>query len=129
GGDGKDYTYGGTGKDTLSGDKGDDYLAGEAGDDWLYCQAGEDTLVGGAGEDNYVFNKIYDGAETIIGYNYEEGDVIQIYGEQYDVTSIDQLAYDESNGAIYANEGDIDPICYVDTETTTGFDISYVELV
>ena len=79
---------GGTGNDTIKGNSadnylfgfdGDDHLDGGAGNDQLEGGRGADTLTGGKGADTFIFASPLDGkADTILDFNFNEGDVLQL---------------------------------------------------
>jgi Ca2+-binding RTX toxin-like protein len=103
GGEQDDFLYGGDGNDTwsykngdiegyLNGGLGNDHLFGEGGNDYLYGGVGGDCLTGGDGADRFAFESIYDstlrdsgsttithGVDTLLDFNPDQGDVIDIH--------------------------------------------------
>lgn len=103
GGDGNDIldasqTYvdvtasGGVGNDSLTGGYGNDYLQGDEGDD---------TLIGGAGADIFVVGGA--GTDTIVDFNFSEGDKIQISALEFGISSVDyeRIDYNLNDQTLY----------------------------
>jgi len=86
GGFGDDYVDGGAGNDWIVGDEGHDTLLGGEGHDTLKGGDGYDTLIGGAGHDTLEGGALADtfvfehgsGYDTIVDFNYGEGDRLDI---------------------------------------------------
>ncbi|MEZ5813113.1 MAG: tandem-95 repeat protein [Alphaproteobacteria bacterium] len=80
GDDGADWLEGGSENDTLYGGNNDDVLFGQDGDDILSGGAGADYLDGGSGADTFVFDAAtaYTGIDSIVGFNVNDGDAIDI---------------------------------------------------
>jgi large repetitive protein len=76
--DGDDTIFGRGRADFLDGGDGDDRLFGEGGDDILVGGPGQDQLTGGPGADRYVFTSLGDGRDTILDFNAEEGDRLDL---------------------------------------------------
>jgi serralysin len=101
-----DYLFGNTGNDYLLGKLGNDTLAGGSGNDALIGYGGalyeRDILIGGRGADNFTlgtsaYGTYYTkdanyGYATIQGFNYREGDKIQVSGKLSDYL-IDKQSY------------------------------------
>ena len=62
---------------SLIGGKGKDTLDGGDNNDTLWGGLGNDYLIGGDGADTFVF-KAGEGTDTISGYSFEDGDLLQI---------------------------------------------------
>ena len=96
---------GGTGNDTIKGNSadnhlfgfdGDDYLDGGAGNDQLEGGRGADTLTGGKGADTFIFASPLDGkADTILDFNFNEGDVLQLDHNIFTALQSGTLAADQ----------------------------------
>ena len=69
GGDGNDKLDGGIGNDGLLGGAGNDNLIGGAGNDELVGEFGNDTITGGAGNDIIYYLDVFDGHDTVIGFD------------------------------------------------------------
>jgi hypothetical protein len=95
--------YSNDGDDVLSGGTGNDRLLGETGNDFLAGDAGNDLLTGGAGADTFVFKAAGQGIDTITDWQFSEGDKIQISKSGFNITSIDQVAFNTSSGALSIN--------------------------
>lgn len=78
GGAGDDILIGNTGNDLLAGQIGDDQLLGGQGDDVLLGGQGADTLDGGGGADVFKYTDIQDAGDTILDFNPNQGDTIDI---------------------------------------------------
>ena len=114
GGDNVDRLYGEGGDDTLLGGDGRDMLFGDqdehetlttAGNDRLEGGLGDDKLHGGDGEDIFVF-AAGDGKDTILDFDFEEGDRIHFKG---DITfnSLKINADGPGNASISYGNGDV----------------------
>ena len=96
---------GGTGNDTIKGNSaanylfgfdGDDTLDGGAGNDQLEGGRGADTLTGGKGADTFIFASPLDGkADTILDFNFNEGDVLQLDHNIFTALQSGTLAADQ----------------------------------
>ena len=96
---------GGTGNDTIKGNSadnylfgfdGDDHLDGGAGNDQLEGGRGADTLTGGKGADTFIFASPLDGkADTILDFNFNEGDVLQLDHNIFTALQSGTLAADQ----------------------------------
>jgi hypothetical protein len=75
---GDDTIFGRGRADFLDGGDGDDRLFGEGGNDILVGGPGRDQLTGGPGADRYVFTSLGDGRDTILDFNAEEGDRLDL---------------------------------------------------
>ena len=84
--------WGGVGNDSLTGGHGNDYLDGNEGND---------TLVGGAGADTFVVGA--NGTDTIVDFNFAEGDTIQISALEFGISSFDyeQVNYNLNDQTLY----------------------------
>jgi len=69
GGSGNDKLDGGVGNDGLLGGAGNDNLIGGAGNDELVGEFGNDTITGGAGNDIIYYLDVFDGHDTVIGFD------------------------------------------------------------
>jgi Ca2+-binding RTX toxin-like protein len=69
GGSGNDKLDGGDGNDGLLGGAGNDNLIGGAGNDELVGEFGNDTITGGAGNDIIYYLDVFDGHDTVIGFD------------------------------------------------------------
>ena len=69
GGAGNDKLDGGVGNDGLLGGAGNDNLIGGAGNDELVGEFGNDTITGGAGNDIIYYLDVFDGHDTVIGFD------------------------------------------------------------
>lgn len=91
----------------LSGNYGKDVLAGSDGNDTLVGGNGDDRLIGGTGADTFVFYSPSEGIDTIS--DWEVGDLIQISGVAFGVTSNDEISqkifYDGNTGALTTLNG------------------------
>src|SRR5215207_10951802 len=92
--DGNDTIMGGEGNDNIKGGKGDDMLLGGEGDDGILGGEGNDVLnggegvnimAGGLGNDTFICDLF----DTIIDFNFEEGD--KIIGQ---CSSLDQTEFE-----------------------------------
>ena len=96
---------GGTGNDTIKGNSaanylfgfdGDDHLDGGAGNDQLEGGRGADTLTGGKGADTFIFASPLDGkADTILDFNFNEGDLLQLDHNIFTALQSGTLAADQ----------------------------------
>ena len=75
---GDDIIRGLGGPDFLDGGDGDDQLFGDAGNDFLLGGPGQDTLSGGAGGDRFIVTALGDGRDTILDFNADEGDRLNL---------------------------------------------------
>jgi Ca2+-binding RTX toxin-like protein len=75
---GDDTIFGRGRADFLDGGDGDDRLFGEGGVDFLVGGPGQDQLAGGPGADRHVFTSLGDGRDTILDFNAEEGDRLDL---------------------------------------------------
>ncbi len=109
--------FGGADNDSLTGGYGNDFLDG--GD-------GNDTLIGGNGADTFVVGA--NGIDTIVDFNFSEGDKIQIATLELGISSFDynQLSYNTYDRTLY----------YGETELITSYNslegynpVDYIELV
>ncbi len=69
GGAGNDKIDGGAGNDGLLGEAGNDVLIGGTGNDELVGGPGNDTITGGAGNDIIYYLDVFDGHDTVIGFD------------------------------------------------------------
>ena len=90
--------FGGADNDSLTGGYGNDFLDG--GD-------GNDTLIGGAGADTFVVGA--NGIDTIVDFNFSEGDKIQISTLELGISSFDynQLSYNTYDQTLYYGETEL----------------------
>ncbi|MFO7964970.1 MAG: DUF5801 repeats-in-toxin domain-containing protein [Desulfobacterales bacterium] len=98
-------TLNGDGQDNiLVGMDGDDYISGGEGNDILVGGLGNDTLTGGDGADTF---NIEEGHDTIVDYNKDAGDVVDI-SHIYDSGAGDQLGVraDGLNAELYVLDAD-----------------------
>ena len=65
------------GNEELIGGKGNDVLTASDGNTSLWGGKGNDLLEGGDGLDTFIF-RAGDGKDTIRGYSFEDGDILQI---------------------------------------------------
>lgn len=114
GGDGNDWLIGGEGIDILSGQDGDDLVAGiqgndvligGAGNDLLSGGPGQDTLIGEAGADSFGYGYPLDGLDTIIDFNFLEGDKILVISSEFGIAAGDYsgFSYDSNTGILSLN--------------------------
>ena len=88
---GTDWLYGGEHPDHLYGQSDNDHLFGDGGGDWLEGGTGVDMLTGGPGNDTFVWNATAETGltiptmDTIIGFNFAEGDRIDLSAVDADV--------------------------------------------
>lgn len=106
-----DYSWA-TGDDFLDGEDGNDYLSGQNGNDTLYGGNGNDTLIGGNGNDlligqdgsdRFVFNNINEGIDTIVDFDWREGDLVEISASGFGATSTAQFNFDFNTGSLSFN--------------------------
>ncbi|MGF2033818.1 MAG: transporter substrate-binding domain-containing protein [Nostoc sp. CmiVER01] len=122
GGVGNDYLEGNHGNDEIAGGSGDDILNGNEDNDWLVADDGNDILIGGTGDDIlnggdgadvFFLNSPEDGFDTILDFNPQEGDKIQISSKGFGVTNLNDfrfisgvLDFKGKNIALIQNQGD-----------------------
>ena len=75
---GADEVYGNDGVDLIYGGDGNDQLFGDANNDFLVGGPGQDTLTGGAGGDRFIFTALGDGRDTILDFNADQGDRLNL---------------------------------------------------
>ena len=96
GGSGNDTIKGNSADNYLFGFDGDDHLDGGAGNDQLEGGRGADTLTGGKGADTFIFASPLDGkADTILDFNFNEGDVLQLDHNIFTALQSGTLAADQ----------------------------------
>ena len=96
GGSGNDTIKGNSAANYLFGFDGDDHLDGGAGNDQLEGGRGADTLTGGKGADTFIFASPLDGkADTILDFNFNEGDVLQLDHNIFTALQSGTLAADQ----------------------------------
>ena len=96
GGSGNDIIKGNSADNYLFGFDGDDHLDGGAGNDQLEGGRGADTLTGGKGADTFIFASPLDGkADTILDFNFNEGDVLQLDHNIFTALQSGTLAADQ----------------------------------
>ena len=96
GGTGNDIIKGNSADNYLFGFDGDDHLDGGAGNDQLEGGRGADTLTGGKGADTFIFASPLDGkADTILDFNFNEGDVLQLDHNIFTALQSGTLAADQ----------------------------------
>lgn len=130
GGDDADNINAGVGNDTVSGDAGNDQIKAGAGDDilnggtdndWLLGNQGNDILIGGLGKDLlnggsgadvFYFGSENQGFDTILDFNPQQGDKIQVSGSGFGITDLSGfrfisgvLDYNGQNLALIQNQG------------------------
>ncbi|WP_123721860.1 beta strand repeat-containing protein, partial [Pseudomonas lini] len=75
---GTQVSYSGESSGTLVGSMAADVLNGGDGNDILAGRGGEDTLSGGAGADMFAYLNVAEGGDTILDYNFAEGDALDL---------------------------------------------------
>ncbi len=75
---GTQVSYSGESSGTLVGSMAADVLSGGDGNDILAGRGGEDTLSGGAGADMFAYLNVAEGGDTILDYNFAEGDALDL---------------------------------------------------
>ncbi|WP_095051635.1 VCBS domain-containing protein [Pseudomonas sp. Irchel s3b2] len=75
---GTQVSYNGASSGTLVGSMAADVLSGSDGNDILAGRGGEDTLSGGAGADVFAYLNEAEGGDTILDYNFAEGDSLDL---------------------------------------------------
>ncbi|MCE6981523.1 type I secretion C-terminal target domain-containing protein, partial [Pseudomonas frederiksbergensis] len=75
---GTQVSYNGASSGTLVGSMAADVLSGGDGNDILAGRGGEDTLSGGAGADMFAYLNMAEGGDTILDYNFAEGDALDL---------------------------------------------------
>ncbi|MGF6332038.1 VCBS repeat-containing protein [Pseudomonas sp. BS3782 TE3695] len=75
---GTQVSYNGASSGTLVGSMAADTLSGGDGNDILAGRGGEDTLSGGAGADMFAYLNAAEGGDTILDYNFAEGDALDL---------------------------------------------------
>ncbi|PAU53231.1 S-layer family protein [Pseudomonas sp. PICF141] len=75
---GTQVSYNGASSGTLVGSMTADVLSGGDGNDILAGRGGEDTLSGGAGADMFAYLNAAEGGDTILDYNFAEGDALDL---------------------------------------------------
>ncbi|MHC8370872.1 VCBS domain-containing protein [Pseudomonas sp. MDT1-85] len=75
---GTQVSYHGESSGTLVGSMAADVLSGGDGNDILAGRGGEDTLSGGAGADMFAYLNANEGGDTILDYNFAEGDALDL---------------------------------------------------
>ncbi|EJL96590.1 VCBS repeat-containing protein, partial [Pseudomonas sp. GM102] len=75
---GTQVSYNGASSGTLVGSMAADALSGGDGNDILAGRGGEDTLSGGAGADMFAYLNAAEGGDTILDYNFAEGDALDL---------------------------------------------------
>ncbi|WP_448723332.1 VCBS domain-containing protein [Pseudomonas farris] len=75
---GTQISYNGASSGTLVGSMAADVLSGGDGNDILAGRGGEDTLSGGAGADMFAYLNVAEGGDTILDYNFAEGDALDL---------------------------------------------------
>lgn len=76
--------------ENIIGSSHDDIIYGDGGDNVLASGAGNDELAGRGGADTFL---LQGGENTILDFNGGQGDVISISVMDYDVNTLDDLAY------------------------------------
>ncbi|MEM1391948.1 MAG: DUF4347 domain-containing protein, partial [Cyanobacteria bacterium P01_H01_bin.150] len=111
---GNDQIKGGGGDDILNGGADNDWLLGNDGNDLLIGDLGDDLLNGGSGADVFYFASPNQGFDTILDFNPEQGDKIQVSGSGFGITDdltgfrfiSGVLDYNGQNLALLQNQGD-----------------------
>ncbi len=112
GGLGNDDLGGGAGADLLKGGDGDDGLDGGAGVDLLRGGRGKDLLTGGGDADTFIFGALKHspikggGKDTILDFDAEEGDLIDLSGLQKKVDFIGSDAFSGDREVRYVAKGE-----------------------
>ncbi|MBN3861189.1 type I secretion C-terminal target domain-containing protein [Pseudomonas frederiksbergensis] len=75
---GTQVSYQGESSGTLVGSMLADTLSGGDGNDIIVGRGGEDTLSGGAGADVFAYLNVDEGGDTILDYNFAEGDALDL---------------------------------------------------
>ncbi|MCO8314504.1 VCBS domain-containing protein, partial [Pseudomonas mandelii] len=75
---GTQVSYNGESSGTLVGSMAADVLSGGDGNDILAGRGGEDTLSGGAGADMFAYLNANEGGDSILDYNFAEGDALDL---------------------------------------------------
>nr|WP_256580767.1 cadherin domain-containing protein [Pseudomonas sp. QTF5] len=75
---GTQVSYNGASSGTLVGSMAADVLSGGDGNDILAGRGGEDTLSGGTGADVFAYLNEAEGGDTILDYNFAEGDSLDL---------------------------------------------------
>ncbi|MDR2155374.1 MAG: hypothetical protein LBE78_10185 [Burkholderiaceae bacterium] len=78
GGAGNDVIDGGWGADNIEGGSGDDTIEGGWNNDTINAGAGVNTMKGGWGNDTFVFDQTCDDVNTILKFQGEDKDVIDL---------------------------------------------------
>ena len=149
GDDGNDYLNGGTGDDSLEGGTGNDSLFGVAGDDTLIGGDGDDllqadatqgpsgsnALYGGLGNDTLISggiasNRCYffspnEGIDTILNFDYFDGDRIYISAEGFgiNIDQSDAVTYSYGTKTLFVEDT---PIAVFPDDILAGVDFSIV---
>ena len=133
---GNDSADGGAGNDQIKGNGGDDIITGGADNDWLLGNDGDDILIGGtgddllnggAGADVFYFGSKDEGFDTIVDFNPEQGDKIQVSASGFGATDLrdfrfisgvldykgENLALIQNKGATYAYFPDLSEVIEV----------------
>ncbi|MEE6161079.1 transporter substrate-binding domain-containing protein [Cylindrospermopsis raciborskii DSH] len=109
---GNDQIDGGDGNDILLGNEDNDWLTGQVGNDILIGGTGDDILNGGEGADVFYFSSKSEGFDTILDFNPEQGDKIQVSKSGFAVNNLDGfrfisgvLDFQGQNLALIQNDG------------------------
>jgi Ca2+-binding RTX toxin-like protein len=110
---GDDFVQGLAGNDQIDAGDGNDTVLGGEGDDTVDGGAGDDVLRGDAGADTFLFDPSEQGADTVVDFSQEDGDIIGLSAAglaNVGLTEFSGAALDESEDfAIVANDdGDVE---------------------
>ncbi len=106
GGHDNDYLSGLVGNDSILGGVGDDTLNGGNDNDYLNGGYENDTLVGGNNADTFVFDRS-SGIDTILDFNSNEGDMIEIDMSAYGISSLNNISFNSGTGELSVNSVNI----------------------
>lgn len=127
GGDGNDKIDGGLGNDGLLGEDGNDNILGGAGNDALIGGKGDDTLTGGAGNDIIYYTDVFDGHDTVIGFDGNPAGGQDVFDLSQLFASLGVVAGDRAARVQIIDKGATVEIA-VDTDGVGGFDLAVATL-
>lgn len=112
GNQGNDQLEGGDGQDTIYGNEDNDWIVAGSSNDIIVGGTGDDILNGGTGADVFFFNSPNDGFDTILDFDPEQGDKIQISASGFGISDLSGfrfingvLDFQGKNLALIQNQG------------------------
>jgi Ca2+-binding RTX toxin-like protein len=108
-----DILTGGAGDELIIGRGGDDTINGGDGSDAIRGGPGSDNLTGGSGADTFIFRSLSEGVDTILDYNSDESDVLDISdilaGFEPGVDTIEDFVNVATDGTLAVNPNPSEP--------------------